>query len=255
LLDRHHVHRAKPIDLGAQPGDGVFRGQRADGFDAQGGAETVSGNRRHRIEVDWTAKGVDVRCITRRAFVVLDAIVHRKGTRIRRRRACAFELVYFGDHVFERGLHGLQTGRRKVRQIAFRRRTGNLQLARRGADRVQICARIADGLFFPVHLSAQGTGCRLSSVNVTLDRVEFEHGGVKPGQRFGGLDFERGAPIGFLRAFRGQRRQTHFHLARRIVEPRDLGGQCGAPLDERGVRGLRLCDPRGKRFDTNTRIG
>ena len=104
LLDRHHVDRAEPIDLGAQPGDRFF------------GAERLLLGR------SSSARLGRLGCRRRRgisAFAVLVGLVGADDSRVRRQFAGALELVDFRQDVVERRLDRVEAGGREMREIAF----------------------------------------------------------------------------------------------------------------------------------------
>ena len=122
LVDRHHVHRSKAVDLNPQPRGHLIGAQGRADVAGRGGVARRSDRAGHlRLR--------DAGRIVGHALVRLELfgiITNQPG--VLTDLSIPLELLHFSRHLVQGQLQRVQAAGREVRQIGFRRRPGDVEL-------------------------------------------------------------------------------------------------------------------------------
>ena len=156
------------------------------------------------------------------------------------RRPAAPSRSTSSTHVVEGRLHGFEARLRQMRQFAFRRRAGHIQLAHGRADRRRALPRLLQDVLEldgPLSQRQHGLVC---AVDLVLQRVEGTHVGIQMRLAFGDGGSQALQALAHLLDIGGQRRARASSSAAASSQPRDVGRKRRRTFDQRGMRGAGL---------------
>jgi hypothetical protein len=168
---------------------------------------------------------------------------------------CPFHRLDIHQHVVEGGLHGVNAYLRQVREVAFRRRPRDVEVARLGTNGLERLTRGTDLQILGVRVRAARRGGLVGAHQLLAEGGQRLDVGIEGAAALLDGDEQRLAALAGGRQLGPARVHSLLEFAGAVLESRHFGRECRGALHQPRVRGSGFGQPRGQTRHRVTRLG